>query len=234
MPEAGLEPGWETSNAKYGISTYDPRAVTKVEDSKAAGLNRAECAYHEAAFNFPRFVRQGVRGLLDEAIITGAKQPHPELLRRVPHKERLPSKPPTGASGHALRESRGIQPPATGAGSERPPPTGLSGRSGRSRSSAGSNGSRRSLAASAAGSAIARAGVSSGPGPGWLRQPTPNLHAAGFNTTSSQYGVNHDLEIGHAGRGREVWMMGRGGGQTSTFDNSLVDKSRTVRESHMH
>mmetsp|Transcript_74874 Transcript_74874/g.167988 ORF Transcript_74874/g.167988 Transcript_74874/m.167988 type:complete len:208 (-) Transcript_74874:63-686(-) len=201
-----MEAGWSTAYQSIGVGHRDPGRAAKVQDQRTAGLTTAAAAYCSAANDYPRFERQMIRTIFDEGIISGEKQPHPELLRRYPNREHpmddRTNRPQTGLSGRSGRSN-------------------ASGRSGRSNAS----GASRRSAASAAGSAIANSVASSGPPPGYFRQlPTPNMTYA----KSSQL-------IGAGGRqppeplkGREVWMLGRGGGQQSSFDSCLVNKGHHI------
>eukprot|EP00746_Dinoflagellata_sp_MGD_P166448 gnl/MRDRNA2_/MRDRNA2_96328_c0_seq1.p1 gnl/MRDRNA2_/MRDRNA2_96328_c0~~gnl/MRDRNA2_/MRDRNA2_96328_c0_seq1.p1 ORF type:complete len:210 (-),score=24.59 gnl/MRDRNA2_/MRDRNA2_96328_c0_seq1:72-701(-) len=203
--EAGRGTGWVTSSANYGLCHYHPGVLRTTAEEPSAGLSRAENAYHDNAHAFPRFERQKIRAMLDENLITGAKQPDPELLKRVPNARTGADLPPgTGSSVHS------------GAYSVR------SGKSNRSKRSVGST---RSGAASAAGSMISQASVASSR---WLRQADGTDFHLPWKTTSANYGKDHEAHIPHGGRGREVWMLGRGGGQISSYDNSLVDKGHHV------
>lgn len=80
--------------------------------------------------------------------------------------------------------------------------------------------SRRTVA-SAAGSVIASV-ASSVPPPGYFRQvPTPNSM---YKTSGSRIGGGGYVAPEPV-QGREAWLLGRGGGQQSSFDNCLVLKS---------
>mmetsp|Transcript_3561 Transcript_3561/g.13025 ORF Transcript_3561/g.13025 Transcript_3561/m.13025 type:complete len:200 (-) Transcript_3561:205-804(-) len=199
-----MEANWETAYQSIGLGHRDQRHRQAVQGQPSAGLNTAAAAYHSAANDYPRFERQIVRAVHDEGILTGAKQPHPELLRRYPNREYPHSQPPQRSLSEAMGRHR--------------PGTGRSAASGRSQHSETS--SRRSRV-SAAGSTIAASVASSGPPPGYLRQ----MHAPPNHFTTSS------ATIGGGGRvapeplpGREVWMLGRGGGQQSSFDSCLVKK----------
>lgn len=101
------------------------------------------------------------------------------------------------------------------------PATGRSAASGRSgRSKASSHRSATSLA----GSSIAATSVTSSsrqPPPGYCRQaPTP---PSAYRTSSSQIGAGGQLPSEPL-PGREAWMLGRGGGQLSSYDSCLVRK----------
>jgi len=81
------EAEWVTSNAVIGVGHHDHGAAQRVRELPVAGVGSVDAAYHGAANDFPRFERQKIRGIYDEAIIDGSKQPHPELLRRFPNRE---------------------------------------------------------------------------------------------------------------------------------------------------
>lgn len=221
---------WETTGMHYGVGHHDGDKARETKDQRCAGLTRAQCSYWQS-HDFPRFERQKMRALADDNILTGAKRPHPEMLRRVANRDGFPEKPPTGDSGHDLRRTGGK--PA-GLPFGQPPPTGGSGRSRhsstgscRSRNSQVSRRSEMSMAGmSIASSRASRA--SSGPPPGYYRQG--NLEeppSAAYKTTSKQYGCG-----GNIGRepvpGREDWMLGRGGGQISSWENCLYDNAKNI------
>eukprot|EP00929_Paragymnodinium_shiwhaense_P013192 TRINITY_DN121053_c0_g1_i1.p2 TRINITY_DN121053_c0_g1~~TRINITY_DN121053_c0_g1_i1.p2 ORF type:complete len:230 (+),score=18.85 TRINITY_DN121053_c0_g1_i1:183-872(+) len=197
---------WSTSNQKIGVGYHDVAKVARAQGSRPAGVTTYESGYVQAAHEFPRYERQKIRAIYDEAIASGARQPHPELLRRYPNREIPPADSAAYPDRTCLR----------------------SGGSGRSRRSGRSEASRRSAASlagkSIAGSEFSRASrASSGPPPGYMRQiRTPTTM---YTATSEAYGAG-----GFVGRephpGRETWLMGRGGGQGSSFDNCLVEKGR--------
>jgi len=195
---------WATASQAIGVGFHNADKTQKAAGQSAAGVRTSDAAYASAANDFPRFERQLIRATFDEGILSGAKQPHPELLRRYPNRE-IPQKPPTGASGQERQRLDTTR-----------PVTGVSGRSGASgRSSRSSSASLRSAAVS----------IASRPPTGYFRQvPVP---ADSYVTTSSYIGAG-----GHVGKepqpGRETWMLGRGGGQISSFDSSLVHKGHHV------
>ncbi|CAE7722452.1 unnamed protein product, partial [Symbiodinium sp. CCMP2456] len=95
--------------------------------------------------------------------------------------------------------------------------------------SVASDRSRRSAAsvrssASLAGSSIASSALSKPPS-GYYRQiPTPNLM---YQTSNGAFGAGGRIPP-EPQKGRELWMMGRGGGQQSSFDSCLVYKGSKV------
>eukprot|EP00440_Ansanella_granifera_P034821 gb/GFBE01037774.1/.p1 GENE.gb/GFBE01037774.1/~~gb/GFBE01037774.1/.p1 ORF type:complete len:205 (+),score=30.32 gb/GFBE01037774.1/:1-615(+) len=193
-------PEWGTANQSYGIGIHDPGRRTLTKQQRVAGMTTQQAAYHSAANDYPRFERQMIRSIFDKDVIEGRKKPHEELLKRYPNREFPHPDDPYTAT---------LRPPSV--------------RSMRSRQSDVSTRSRRS-AASMAGSSIASS-VMSAPPSGYFRQvPTPNLM---YQTSSNT--------IGGGGRvppepqpGREVWMIGRGGGQQSSYDSCLVPKGRQL------
>jgi len=199
-----MEASWSTAYQAIGVGHREPTRAEKVQVQPTAGLSTAAAAYCSAANDYPRFERQMIRTIFDEAIISGEKQPHAELLRRYPNRESVAldrtGRPPSGGSVRSRRSAQSGQ-------------------------SQGSAGSRRSAAASAAGSAIAASVASSGPPPGYMRQlPTPNMS---YGTSSRLIGAGGRLPPEPV-RGREVWMLGRGGGQQSSFDNCLMHKGNAI------
>lgn len=224
------EAEWVTSNAVIGVGHHDHGAAQRVRALPVAGVGSVDAAYHGAANDFPRFERQKIRGIYDEAILDGSKQPHPELLRRFPNRERHP---PEDYGGEA--------PMAAGKfldGTQPPPRRPSSGRSGRSRTSGVSrrsdrsdrSASLRSAAACSIGSRSSAASSSRPPPPGFFRQaPEPSTR---FATSSAAYGACGP-DRRETATGRETWMLGRGGGQLSSFDNCLVNKSQHVPLSSM-
>lgn len=197
---------WSTAYGAYGVAHSEPSKARSVMDQRVAGVTSAEAGYHGAANDFPRFERQRMRAVYDEGFATGEKAPHPEMLRRFPNREQFPG-------------DTNFDPDRT-----RRPPSGRSGRSGRSIRSNASGASRRS-AASLAGSSIASSVASSGPPRGYYRQQPEPKHV--YDTSNALYGAG-----GHVPKepipGREAWMLGRGGGQISSYDSSLVHKGRQV------
>eukprot|EP00928_Gymnodinium_smaydae_P078305 TRINITY_DN6213_c0_g6_i1.p2 TRINITY_DN6213_c0_g6~~TRINITY_DN6213_c0_g6_i1.p2 ORF type:complete len:214 (+),score=19.52 TRINITY_DN6213_c0_g6_i1:163-804(+) len=200
-------PDWGQSSNVIGHCYHDGKKTRRAEASRSAGLTTYEAGYVNAANDYPRFERQRIRGIYDEGISSGTKVPHPEMLRRFPNRE-----VPVVDSGDLSRPR-----PRSGSSTR----SGVSGRSGRS---GRSQGSRRS-AASFAGSQIASSVASSGPPRGYMRQARPPVTM--YTTSTDAYGAG-----GHVGpepvHGREVWMLGRGGGQISSFDNCLVEKGAHV------
>lgn len=197
---------WSQTSQNIGVGYHDVGKVSRVQGSRPAGVTTYESGYVQAAHEFPRFERQKIRAIYDEAIASGARQPHPELLRRYPNREIPPADSAAYPDRTCLR----------------------SGGSGRSRRSGRSEASRRSAASMAgqsiAGSEISRASrASSGPPPGYMRQ----MRTPGTLYTTSAEAIGSG---GFVGRepcpGREAWMAGRGGGQISSFDNCLVEKGK--------
>eukprot|EP00933_Yihiella_yeosuensis_P027255 TRINITY_DN2113_c1_g5_i1.p1 TRINITY_DN2113_c1_g5~~TRINITY_DN2113_c1_g5_i1.p1 ORF type:complete len:210 (+),score=32.79 TRINITY_DN2113_c1_g5_i1:106-735(+) len=200
------ESTWQTASQAIGIHNHEPKRREIAKATPIAGLTTHDAAYASAANDFPRFERQMIRTIFDKDVISGKKQPHPELLRRYPNRE-IPDqndrtwRPPTGQSMASGRSRR----------------SDVSGRSDRS------YGSHRS-AISLGGSSIASSKLSAPPS-GYYRQvPTPNLM---YNTSSSLIGGGGYIPK-EPQPGREVWMVGRGGGQQSSFDNCLVRKGNSV------
>ncbi|CAJ1365635.1 unnamed protein product [Effrenium voratum] len=196
-------PEWGTANQSYGIGYHDHARRAAMDQKRVAGVSAFEAAYAAAANDFPRFERQMIKSIFDKEILAGTKKPHPELLKRYPNRE-LPH--PDDPYARTLR-----------------PPSVRSTRSRRSDASRQSAGSRRS-AASLAGSSIASSAFSAPPS-GYMRQiRTPN---GMYQTSNATFGAG-----GHVGPepkpGREAWMLGRGGGQQSSFDNCLVFKGSQV------
>lgn len=208
-PPAGAMEGvqeWTTANQTFGVGYHDSMRRAQARDQRVAGLTTSDAAYQSAANDYPRFERQMIRTLFDKDIQQGRKEPHPELLRRYPNKE-IPH--PDDPEARRYR-----------------PPTGFSTRSDRTNVSRASSDarSRRSGRASMAGSSIASS-VMSVPPSGYYRQArTPNLM---YQTTAERVGAGGFVPP-EPQPGREVWMIGRGGGQQSSFDNSLVHKGRQV------
>lgn len=196
---------WFTSNGNYGISYYHADASKTAKHQSCAGLSRAERAYHEHGHCYPRFERQKIKALLDENILSGAKKANPEMLQRIPVVPRIhPDDRPASANSKASSQ--------------------------RSRAS-----SIRSVpSARSAGSRISsRAGAPSG---AWLRSQTtglpPYYGPSRFQGTSNaNYGEGVHESVPLPDKGREMWMLGRGGGQITTFENCLhKDATRCVPE----
>eukprot|EP00930_Biecheleria_cincta_P055401 TRINITY_DN41723_c0_g1_i1.p1 TRINITY_DN41723_c0_g1~~TRINITY_DN41723_c0_g1_i1.p1 ORF type:complete len:209 (+),score=29.09 TRINITY_DN41723_c0_g1_i1:89-715(+) len=196
---------WTTSNQSVGIGYHDPMRRSQAREQRVAGLTTSDAAYQSAANDYPRFERQMIRTLYDKDIQHGRKEPHPELLRRYPNKE-IPHPDDPEARRHR-------------------PPTGFSQRSDRTNASRASSDARsRRSAASMAGSSIASS-VMSVPPSGYYRQArTPNSM---YLTTADRIGGGGHVPP-EPQPGREVWMIGRGGGQQSSFDSCLVHKGRQV------
>jgi len=220
----GVQPNqadWHTTGQFIGIHHTEPTRARDTLAAKVAGLDSASCGYHTAANDFPRFERQKIRGIFDAAILDGTKRPHPEMLRRYPNREKLsgPSTPPMSSVDFDKAGDRARMRPGSG----------RSGRSGRSVRSDRTDRSRTSLQ-SAARSLAGSSNASSVPPSGYHRQ-APERGSAGcvrmYDRTSQSYGGG-----GHVFKepvpGRESWMLGRGGGQISSFDNCLVQKGRSV------
>mmetsp|Transcript_94612 Transcript_94612/g.164159 ORF Transcript_94612/g.164159 Transcript_94612/m.164159 type:complete len:205 (+) Transcript_94612:165-779(+) len=195
---------WSTSAGHIGVGHVDRSKAQNVQGQRVAGMTTAECGYHLAANDFPKFERQKIRAIHDEGILNGAKAAHPEMLRRYPNRERHDEKPPTGGSGRSGDWNRTQM--------KRPP----SGRSGRSNASRRSVSSLRSVGSSVA---------SSLPPSGYFRQAAEP--STMYQTSNALYGAG-----GHEPKepvpGREAWMLGRGGGQMSSYDSCLVHKGRHV------
>lgn len=199
---------WMTSNGNYGLAYYHAGIQKTKAEQVSAGLSRAERAYHEFGHCYPRFERQKIRALLDENILSGAKQPDPDMLQRVPMVPRIDpeERPQTGSSKAASQ------------------------RSNRSRRSNLSQGSMRSEASRRAGSQISsRVGA---PAATFIKTQTsgypPYYDRAAYRTSNANYGAPGSKTPDEVGRGRETWMLGRGGGQITTFNNCLH------RESNFH
>eukprot|EP00419_Tripos_fusus_P021870 CAMPEP_0172719808 /NCGR_PEP_ID=MMETSP1074-20121228/75721_1 /TAXON_ID=2916 /ORGANISM="Ceratium fusus, Strain PA161109" /LENGTH=207 /DNA_ID=CAMNT_0013545205 /DNA_START=115 /DNA_END=738 /DNA_ORIENTATION=+ len=199
---------WSTTSQSFGSGHLDQA----LRHQPTAGQRTSDVAYHAAASHYPRFDRQNIRTFFDDGILSGAKQPPPELLRNFPSRE-VPMRhsAPTDQGGLQLTLKLDRTRRSVSAGS----------------AASGSAASRRT---SAAGSAIAMSRASTGagsdaPSRGYFKQTSAPSNI--FNTTSSQYGAGT-----HVAReplqGREVWMLGRGGGQQSSHNNCLVYKGPNV------
>jgi len=195
-----MEATWETAYQAIGVGHRELGRAQATCGQRSAGLGTAAAAYHGAANDYPRFERQIIRTVQDDGIASGTKQPHPELLRRYPNREHPALRPGTGRSA-------------------------ASGCSGRSKAS-----SCRS-ATSLVGSSIAVASVAAS-STSSARQPPSGYHRqapavpppfAAYRTSSSQIGAGGSV-LSEPVPGREVWMLGRGGGQQSSFDSCLVRK----------
>lgn len=221
----GVQPeqaDWHTTGQFIGIHNVEPHRTRAVQAAAIAGMTSAACGYHAAANDFPRFERQKVRAIFDEEILNGTKAPHPEMLRRFPNRERHGSETPVPTlSSVAYDKQNDRNRMRPGSGNSR-----RSGRSGRSGRSDRSSMSLRSAANSIAGSSNA----SSLPPSGYYRQAAEKGTAGCidmYKRSSQMYGGG-----GFVGKepvpGRESWMLGRGGGQISSYDNCLVQKGRQV------
>lgn len=193
-------PVFSTSNGQYGICEHEPRSKADIQAEPHAGLTRAEAAYHYYGNCFPRFERQRIRYNLDKEVTEGTKVPDPALT--------LP----------ALNTNLPVLDSARSYGSRR---------SGSVRSVAQSNRSRRSSQAASVRSGKTESSVrSTGSRAGmWQTQAD---YAPGYNpyrTHNAQYGQYMGAgEIPLPGGGREVWLLGRGGGQQTSFDSCLQRK----------
>lgn len=198
---------WMTSNGDYGLSHYHAGMNKNKAEQISAGLSRAERAYHEQGHCYPRFERQKIRALLDENILSGAKQPDPYMLQRIPNVPRVDPEERPNSRSSSQRSYAGSQ------------------RSQRSVRSEGA-GSQRSAASRRAASGIlsSRAGA---PSAALIRTATygrpSHFGKEHYQTFNALYGggpppptVSEEI-----GRGRETWMLGRGGGQITTFNNCL-------------
>lgn len=222
----GVQPNqadWHTTGQHIGIHHTDPQRARDVQVQRIAGLDSAAAGYHAAANDFPRFERQKVRAIFDEGILNGTKRPHPEMLRRFPNREKHDSDMPTYPLSSAEFDKSNDR---ARMHAMRRPGSGRSGRSGRSCRSDRSSASIRSAARSISGSSNA----SSLPPSGYYRQ-APEKGTQGctemYKRSSQWYGSG-----GFVGKepcpGREAWMLGRGGGQISSYDNCLVQKGRQI------
>mmetsp|Transcript_52525 Transcript_52525/g.125477 ORF Transcript_52525/g.125477 Transcript_52525/m.125477 type:complete len:210 (-) Transcript_52525:112-741(-) len=204
-----MEADWQTSSTSYGVGYINAKQANRSLDQRVAGMTSFDCGYHSAANEFSRYERQMIRSLQDEAFSSGKRQPHPEMLRQFPNRERI-----AAVDSNFDRRPGSVQ-------SRRSVHSRASGQSVRSKAS------HRSASASVAGSSIAGSVASSGPPPGFVRQVRHPVYSLATSTTNSLYGGG-----GHIGRepvpGRESWMLGRGGGQISSYDNCLVNKGAQV------
>lgn len=194
-------PTFSTSNGQYGICEHEPRSKADIQAEPHAGLTRAEAAYHYYSNNFPRFERQRIRYNLDKEVMEGTKVPDPALTLPA-----LNVNLPVLTADEAALSRRG--------GSER------SHRSASQRS-------RRSVPASVRSAKTATTVRSSGSrGANWQNQAD---YAPGWNpyrTHNGQYGQYlGSADVPWAGGGREVWLLGRGGGQQTSFDSQLFRKT---------
>jgi len=203
---------WMTSNGNYGLAYFHAGIHKTNAEQITAGLSRAERAYHEFGHCYPRFERQKIRALLDENILSGTKQPDPGLLSRIPMVPRVdPEERPHSSSSKApsVRSNRSQRSAAASNRSQR---------------------SQRSQASGRAGSAVvsSRAGA---PSASFMRTETHGRPAFfgrdHYGTFNSLYGAKVHEKMPLPDKGRESWMLGRGGGQVTTFDNCLHRESRT-------
>jgi len=191
-----MEAAWETAYQAIGVGHRDMSQSQASREHRSAGLGTAAAAYHSAANDYPRFERQIIRTVQDDGVATGSRQPHPELLRRYPNREhRQQHRPGTWRSASSGRSAR---------------------------SSSSSHRSATSLAGSSI-AAVSTTSSSSRPPPSGYCRQAPARPPFVYQTSSSQIGAG-----GHAPSeplpGREVWMLGRGGGQQTSYDSCLVRK----------
>lgn len=206
-----MDPPWQTAyQQSIGVAHREPHRIDAMKSERVAGMSTASCAYVNAANDFPRFERQIIRTVQDGDIQSGAKQPHPELLRQYPTREFSHGSLAQGGTRDFNRTQ--LRP-----GSGRSGRSAVSGRSGRS------DASRRSIASSAGRSLVTPS--SAAPPPGYHRQVPVADNV--FQTTSSAIGgggrIAREVSVG-----REVWGLGRGGGQQTSFDSCLFNKGRHV------
>jgi len=191
-------PVFTTSNAQYGICENEPRSKADIQAEPHAGLTRAEAAYHYYGNCFPRFERQRIRYNLDKEIVEGTKVPDPALTLPALNTN-LPILTTRTHSSRA--ESVRSVPRSTRSRTSSHPASVRSGKTQTSIRSTGSNAGRWQSQAAAP--------------PGW----NP------YRTHNNQYGQYLDAgEVPLPGGGREVWLLGRGGGQQTSFDNQLYRK----------
>jgi len=217
-----MDQPFESAYQSIGLAHREPQQLHAARQAPAAGMTTAACAHDRAANDFPRFERQLMRTLQDPDIHSGAKQPHPELLRRHPARElsqgTLQQQPPRGGTVSAPSVS-------TFSRFQQRPGSGRSGRSGRS------NASGRSLASSAGRSVLSsgsRHPAPVNPASQYYQQvPVRREAVHHFTTTSSAIGLGGHVAA-EPQHGREVFNLGRGGGQQSSFDSCLVHKGHHV------
>lgn len=190
-----MECDWKTASQVIGTAHTEPSRTRRTRSQPPAGVSTAAAAYASAGNDFPRFERQMIRTIYDEDISSGVNRPHSSLLQQYPNREVIPDASQRPGSGRSGRSQR-------------------SGRSGRS------SASHRSAAASFAGSAISGASSRRVP-PGYFRPPHPPRDR--YDTANQVYGAGGKVAP-EPEAGREAWMLGRGGGQISSFDNCLVRK----------
>merc|ERR1719482_873879 len=195
-------PVFTTSNAQYGISEHEPRSKADVQQEPHAGLTRAEAAYHYYGNCFPRFERQRIRYNLDKEICEGTKVPDPALTLPALNTNLPILSTRSERSGNSRKPNSVMDAPQSTR--SRRSSQAMSVRSGKTQTSVRSTGSR-------AGQWQTQAAAP----PGW----NP------YRTHNAQYGQYMGSgEVPWPGGGREVWLLGRGGGQQSSFDSSLVIK----------
>lgn len=208
-----MDQPWESAYQSIGIAHREPQQLHAVRQAPPAGMTTAACAHDRAANDFPRFERQLMRTLQDPDIHSGAKQPHPELLRRHPA-ARAPSAGSLPQGGASSMPSGG-----TFSRVQQRPGSGRSGRS---------NASGRSVASSAGRSVMSsgsRHAAPLNPASQYYQQvPRSDAH---FTTTSAAIGRGGHV-ASEPQHGREVFNLGRGGGQQSSFDSCLVHKGHHV------
>jgi len=197
-------PYFSTSNGQYGIGEHEPRSKADIQAEPHAGLTRAEAAYHYYGHCFPRFERQRIRYNLDKEVCEGTKVPDPALTLPALNVN-LPV-----LTTHSARSEN-------------------SRKTGSVRSMAPSNRSRKSAARAASVRSAKTATSYRSTGERAVEWQTQADYAPGWNpyrTFNSQYGQYLGSgEVPLPGGGREVWLLGRGGGQQSSYDSCLVRKS---------
>lgn len=199
-----------------------------MEVSKAAGLSSAEAAYVTSAFDHPRCERQLIRSLKDEDILAGEKQPHANLLRGFPNRERLPVEAPSGPMNDTELGLNRTQ--RSTAGAKTPLSTGLTLRShsllpARTSTARTSTASHRSLSASLAGAMIAT--TPAPPPTGFTRQVLGKPPA--LTTTSSVYGAGGRVPPLPVS-GTEVWQRDVYGPQTTSYNSAFSRKDAHVNK----
>merc|ERR1719163_489941 len=194
-------PVFTTSNAQYGISEHEPRSKADVQQEPHAGLTRAEAAYHYYGNCFPRFERQRIRYNLDKEICEGTKVPDPALTLPALNTNLPILSTRSERSGNARNPMVTSAPQST---RSRRSAAAMSVRSGKTQTSVRSTGSR---------------------GGQWQTQAAAPPGWNPYRTHNAQYGQYMGSgDVPWPGGGREVWLLGRGGGQQSSFDSSLVIK----------
>jgi len=196
---------WSTTSQSLGSSQFDRGTLHAVRQQPIAGQRTSDLAYHNTASFYPRFDRQNIRTFFDEGILSGTKQPPPELLRNFPNRE-VPMRHPVPTNPEGLQLTLKLD------------------RTRRSASVGSAASGSTSRLTSAAGSAIGKPRAATGsdaPPPGYFKQkPAPSNP---FHTTSSEYGTGTRVAREPI-PGREKWMLGRGGGQQSSYNSCLVYK----------